>query len=287
LNNLFLVTATATVLTGTLYPLLMQALHAESITVGPPYFNATIVPLLMPMIFLMGIGPFLAWKTADLRGVAQRLKMAAIITIVIALAALSMKLPHPGMAIAGIGLSAWLVTATLAEWAEHAGKRKISWARIRGMKAGQWSLTLAHIGLGVAILGMTGTALLKKENMAVMKAGDKIPLGGYELTLQNVLPAFGKNYNAMRADIAVTGNGEKFSLHPERRIYPAAGKGTVEAGIRTSWHDDVYVALGNYDEKADTWVIHAWSHPLVPFLWGGFALMALGGFIGLWEKRRA
>jgi len=289
LNNLFLTTATATVLTGTLYPLLMQAMGSDSISVGPPYFNATILPLLAPMVVLMGVGPFLAWKTADFRAVMQRLQMAAIFTIIIVLFVLAMKMPHPGIAVGGMGLAAWLITATLSEWAGHARmKKKLSWARIRGMKAAQWSLSVAHIGLGVAIIGMVGTALWTHEDIAVMKVSDKMTLGRYELNLIEVVPAFGANYNAMQAHIEVRDGSKKFVLRPERRLYPAAsGRSTTEAGIRTSWHDDVYVALGNYDEKEDAWVVHAWVHPLVPFLWIGFVLMALGGFIGLWEKRRA
>lgn len=289
LNNLFLSVAAATVMTGTLYPLFMQAAGGDPVSVGPPYFNATVLPLLAPMVFLMGAGPFLSWKTADLRGVFQRLRLAAIAAVLAALAVSVLKMPHPGIAIGGVGASVWLITATLANWAEAARSGgKIDWPRIRGMRAARWSLSFAHLGLGVAALGMIGTTLWTKENMAAMKPGDKMALGGYELELKDVVPAFGPNYNAMRARIEARGNGGAFVLSPERRLYPAAqGSSTVEVGIRTSFYDDVYVALGNYDEKAGTWVVHAWVHPLVPFLWVGFSLMALGGFIGLWEERRA
>lgn len=286
LNNLFLAVIAATVFTGTMYPLVLQALNAGAISVGPPYFHRTVLPVAVPLIALMAAGPFLPWKKAEMRGVAQKLKLSFAVSVCAALVVFAAATPHPGFSALGIGLAVWLVTGTLAKWAAHAGlpeqSLKNAWPRIRHMKASHWCLALTHAGLGIAIAGMIGTGLWTQEKLEVLKKGQSMDLAGYTLTLEDIAPSFGPNYRALRGHVKVTPPRERdFMLFPEGRYYPVAEKTTVEAAIRTSWHNDIYVVIGEQDSATEGFAVHAWIHPLVPFLWLGYTIMVLGGLIGL------
>ncbi|MBI4030189.1 MAG: heme lyase CcmF/NrfE family subunit [Proteobacteria bacterium] len=286
LNNLFLAVIAATVFTGTMYPLVLQALNAGAISVGPPYFHRTVLPVAVPLIALMAAGPFLPWKKAEMRGVAQKLKLSFAVSVCAALAVFAAATPHPGFSALGIGLAVWLVTGTLAKWAAHAGlpeqSLKNAWPRIRHMKASHWCLALTHAGLGIAIAGMIGTGPWTQEKLEVLEKGQTMDIAGYALTLEDVAPAFGPNYRALRGQVKVTPpGGNDFTLHPEGRYYPVAEKTTVEAAIRTSWRNDIYIVIGEQDSATEGFAVHAWIHPLVPLLWLGYTVMVLGGLIGL------
>ena len=290
LNNLFLSTATATVLIGTLYPLVLQALDAGQISVGPPYFHATFVPLCVPLLLLMGVGPLMPWKRGDFRGVAQRLIGAAALSLLVA--ALVLGAQPRAMAVASIGmaLAAWLVAATLTDFARRIGlfsqtAETVS-ARLRGLPLSGWGMTFAHAGLGVAIAGMIGSSLWVRENVRLLRNGDGMAVGSWQLTLDSVEPAFGVNYSSARATLTarrMDGRG-KVTLHPEKRHYPVAGQNTTEAAIHQTMFGDLYVALG--DRQDGGWVVRGWTHPLVPFLWIGYAMIALGGVLCLLAHRK-
>ncbi len=291
MNNLLLTSLAATVFTGTLYPLIAAVLTGTELSVGPPYFNAAALPLAAPLLFLMAFGPFLSWKQGDLKGVAQRLQTIGLLTISVMIFVWTLKMPAPGTSLLWMGLSFWLVTGTLAEWARRAGVDKSEkgefWARVRRMPLPGWGLTLAHAGLGLAVAGMVGTSLWKQESIAALKPGAGMSIGGYHLVLEKVDPAFGPNYNARRATIHSTApDGRSFTLYPETRQYPLARSATTEAAIRTDLRGDLYVTLGDYD-KNEGWTVRVFIHPLISCLWLGFALMAAGGAAALTEKRHA
>jgi len=291
LNNLFLCTMTATVLTGTFYPLVITALQAGDIAVGPPYYQTTFIPLAIPLILLMAVGPFLGWKTADLRGITQRLQTAGLATGFILLVTFMMQPQSLALSLLGIGLSAWLVSGTLAQWAQNAGlyrkDKSPLWPRLKNMRAEQWCLALTHAGLGIAIAGMVGTGLWTKEDVKILRPGETMNVGRYTVILRDVTPIFGTNYSALRATITAHSGSGEVTLTPEQRHYPVAQKNTTEAAIHTNIRDDIYVVLGERDTKSGGWVIHAWSHPLIAFLWSGFIIMVLGGLIGLRERKHA
>jgi cytochrome c-type biogenesis protein CcmF len=142
-------------------------------------------------------------------------------------------------------------------------------------------MTLAHAGLGVAIAGMIGSSLWVEGNAGIMKPGEVMKVGGYTLTLQKVEPVFGENYSSAMAFVDVARDGGKpFAvMKPERRHFPVAGQTTTEAAIRQSLHDDLYVTLGERDTNGG-WIVRAWTHPLVPYLWIGYMMIALGGLLG-------
>lgn len=296
LNNLFLATGTATVLIGTLYPLILSAFDAGMISVGPPYFEATFVPLMIPMILLMVVGPFLPWKKGEAAAVAKRLSAALIVAVFVGMFLLGFKVENALPAALGMGLAAWLMTGVLTALSERIklfrGPFTTSWERLKGLKLSYWGMVVAHAGVAVALAGMIGTNLWASEDTILMSPGDKREIGRYELTFAGVEDGYGPNYVTAKATVQATikATGEPYALlHPERRAYPVSGKNTTEAAIQESWHDDLYVALGDSDpDSPGDWVIRSYVHPLVPYLWGGFALIVLGGvlsFLGLGIKR--
>ncbi len=277
LNNLFLTTMAATVLIGTLYPLILATLDAGQISVGPPFFHATFVPLAVPLVFLMAIGPFIPWKKVEIATLAGRLKIVAGTAMGIAILAAIMARSHMFFSALGMGLGSWLALGTLWEARQR-------FTRLVPLR--QWGMSAAHLGLGVAIFGMAASGLWVKESAEMLRPGQKMSVGYYELTLENVTPAFGPNYSALRADIEArdTRGGESFSLAPEKRFYPVAEKNTSEAAIRTMPGGDLYVTLGDRDGEA--WVVNAKTHPLIGLLWLGFAFIALGGGMALAGGRK-
>ncbi len=279
LNNLFLATLGATVLIGTLYPLILSALNLGQISVGPPYFNATVVPLAIPLFILMGFGPFLTWKKSDLGHMLSQVKIALALTAIILLLIWAVVVHISLGILIGLGLAVWLFTTSIL----------ILW-RGRG-RANLWGMAIAHAGMGLAVAGMVGTSLWKMEESVIMKPGQHLNIGRYELTLDKVEAGFGPNYSTIMATVTAQIAGSSaapFILNPERRHYPVAQTRTTEAAIRKTWRDDIYVVLGQPAEngRTDEWVIRASSHPLVPFLWLGVLLMTIGGVIAVLTGRK-
>ncbi len=293
LNNLFMTTGCATVLIGTLYPLVMEALNAGQISVGPPYFIATFVPLMIPALILMGIAPFIAWKKGNLTSLKKQLT----IPFIIVLASLPLLIwimenqngegTHPVGVWVGLGIALWLSVTTISEWVK---RTELKLSRIKSLPLSAWGMSSAHLGISVAIFGMVGSTLWLKEEIKLMKPGDVMPIGRYELKLEEITASFGPNYAADAALLGLHYKGSSHSiatLKAERRHYPVARQGTTEAAIRKSWRDDIYVALGDQDsQKPEYWVIRAYVHPLVPYLWLGYFMIALGGFLALLGTRK-
>ncbi|NBX65910.1 MAG: heme lyase CcmF/NrfE family subunit [Proteobacteria bacterium] len=256
-NNLILVTMAATVLTGTLYPLVMDALELGQISVGAPYYNATVVMLALPLLILMGIGPFLPWKRMGRGTFIKPLGICAAITLV-AVATIGIDGAWP---LIGFGCAVWLMVSSLA--------------LLRTMSLKNIAMSLGHFGLGLAVIGMLGTMVWKQEDIKVMKTGDTITVGRHTLTFEGVTDVFGPNYGAYEASLRY-GNE---TLHPQKRWYPVSESETTEAAIELSLLDDLYVVLGERDLKAgpDAWVIRVSTHPFVAALWAGFAMVTLSG----------
>ncbi len=287
-NNLLLVTATLTVLVGTLYPLLLDAVGGGLVSVGPPFFNAVFIPLAVPLVAAMGIGPMLAWKRGDLRAALGRLWFAAVVVIVVALGAVWFWAGGPVLAVLGVAMGLWLVASALTEMAERIRLFRIplvaSWQRFTGLPRSAYGLTLAHAGLGIAILGMVGTSVFRAEVIEIMAPGEQIEIAGYVLTFDGVRDVQGPNYISNQGRLVAESDGNQFVLTPEKRWYPIAQMATTEAAIATTWLADIYVALGEPRDDG-RWVIRAWHHPLVPWIWVGSVIMVLGGFVSLTDRR--
>ncbi len=289
LNNLLMSTAAVTVLLGTLYPLFLDALELGKVSVGPPFFNATFVPLMVPMIVVAGIGPMLAWKRGDLAGALSRLKFALAFSIVVALGTAWLTWGKPVLGVAGMALAAWLAASAVIELADRIGIGRApfskSLGRARGLPRSAWGMTVTHLGLAIAVAGITGASLWRTEAIQVMRPGDTIDVAGYEFTFEGARNLRGPNYFAERATFTVRREGDVYTvMEPEKRRYFVQQRETTEAAIHTTLMKDLYAVIGD-KSGTNAWVTRIYHNPLVPWMWVGSLLMILGGTLSLSDRR--
>jgi len=289
LNNLLLATATATVLMGTLYPLALEVLGGPKISVGPPFFNMTFVPLMLPLLVAIPIGTMLAWKRGDLRGVLQRLAVAGGAAAILLLGYLALFDLRGVLAGLGFALAGWIIVGTLADFAGRIGLFRLplkrSLDRLKGLPASAFSVVVAHIGVGVLIVGVTASSTGQSERILTVREGDTVALAGYQVAFDAVREVQGPNWVAQRATFSVSRDGRHITTrHSEKRFYPVEGQPTTEAGIDTTLWRDLYFVLG--DQAPDGgWTVRLYHNPLVVWIWGGCIIMALGGLISLTDRR--
>ncbi|MEQ8587834.1 MAG: heme lyase CcmF/NrfE family subunit [Thalassobaculaceae bacterium] len=284
MNNLLTATATATVLIGTLYPLALETITGEKVSVGPPFYEATFVPLMIPLIIALGIGPMLAWKRGDLAGALNNLWAAAIVAVSVGLALAWLQGAPVGAAL-GMALAAWLAIAVITEWADRIRLFRVpfssAWSRATGLPRSAYGMSLAHFGLAVFIVGAVGETYFSHEVVRYAEKGDRIEIAGRTIEFDGVTERAGPNFNA-QVGTFLTENGDR--LESERRFYPAEGQQTTEAAIRVGLGGDLYAVLG---EPADgeNWTIRIYYKTLVVWIWIGGFLMSLGGLISLADRR--
>jgi cytochrome c-type biogenesis protein CcmF len=289
INNLLLTTAAATVLLGTLYPLITEVLTGARISVGPPYFNGVFFPLAVPLVLLMGVGPLLAWKRGDLMAALSRLKISAAAI----LAAAALTLIIAGVSVSslggalGLGMAAWLATSTLLEWSERVKIiRSGAWNRIVNLPRAAHGMTLAHFGMALLIAGVTVSSVWKQERIQAMAPGESIEMAGYTLTFKGVSIVPGPNYEAAQATIILSDEGREVAvLNPERRNYIQPPQQTTFTAIHTTFFADIYTAIGEPQGREGAFVTRFYYQPLVPFLWYGILLMVFGGTVSLTDRR--
>jgi cytochrome c-type biogenesis protein CcmF len=288
-NNLFLAAATAAVFIGTLYPLALEALTGAKISVGPPFFNMTFGPLMIPILLAMPFGPFLAWKRGDLLGVAQRLTAAVAIAFTVMAVAAWLSSDGPILAVLGIGLAVFAMAGAVSEPLSRAGFFRLppseAFGRLAGLPRSVWGTTFGHFGVGVTMLGIVSVSAFETERIMTMRPGQTADLAGYAVTFEGVSPRRGPNYQDVvgRFTIRYGGAlvGEKESA---KRLYTATGMPTTEAGIETRGFSQLYVTLG--DINADGSVgVKLYHKPLVLLIWLGCVVMALGGLVSLTDRR--
>ncbi len=289
LNNLLLATATATVLLGTLYPLALEIVGGAKISVGPPFFNATFVPLMLPLLLAVPIGATLAWKRGSLLGAFRRLRLAVAAALVTMALYLVLVEPRSLGAALGFGLAVWLIGGSLADLAVRIGLPDLrlgrSWQRLRGLPASAFAVTIAHAGLGVLIVGITAASVLQQERILAMRPGDVATIGRYEVLFSGIEERQGPNYSALRATFETTSGGRPVAMiHSEKRFFPVERQPTTEAGIQTNLWRDLYFVIG--DQTPDgAWAVRLYVNPFVIWIWGGVGIMALGGLVSLLDRR--
>src|ERR1700726_200897 len=288
LNNLLLTTAAATVFLGTLYPLLLDVVAHQKVSVGPPFYTMTFVPIMVPLLVAMAIGPMLPWKRGDLIAALARLKFAFLATAMAALVTLAATGARSIGAACGLALAAWLFAATLSELAERV--RLFADPRgslLRGLRLPRaaWGMTLAHAGMGIVIAGITGSNAWTEERIVDARPGDKVELAGYTIVLDAVNQISGPDYTATRADMRLMRDGSEIAvLHPEKRFFPVENGNSTGVVIRTNLLSDIYAVIGDADGKGG-YVLRLYWNPLVPWIWLGAVVMALGGMISLTDRR--
>ena len=284
LNNLFLSTGAAVVLLGTFFPLIAEA-FGQPLSVGKPYFDATFLPFMVPLILLMALGPFLPWERLRREGEAAHALRRRLLTLAIAAIGLAavvtgvlLWLSQPRLSlpvILGLGLAGWLVAGGASRLLQRPG-------------LSAWAVSLAHAGLGVAVFGMIAGSAMVQERTLNLQVGDRAQIGHLIFRLDGVReqgadPAAGRNFISAFADVSLLtadGRGVQARLAPERRFYPVRGDSTTEAAIRTTWLGDVFLAFNTQAPNGGYVLTLSWR-PLIPWLWLGCVLMVLGGLCGL------
>ena len=289
LNNLLITVAALTVLFGTLYPLIVDALGLGKISVGPPYFNATFVPLMAPLILAMGLAPFLPWKRGDLFGALDRLKLLVAVTIGAAAVVVFLEDRYSFAAALGLGLAVWAIGASLLEVANRIRLFRVpvdeSLRRAAAVPRCAWGMTLAHAAAGVVVAGITASSVWQTEIVRVMKPGDRADVAGYSIGFAGIREVRAGNYLARRGQFTVSEGGVAVAtLWPEKRVYLPQRTPTTEAAIRTTWFADLYIVLGDPHGEVGH-AVRLYHNPLVPWIWIGAVLMFLGGMISLTDRR--
>ncbi|MCS6986485.1 MAG: heme lyase CcmF/NrfE family subunit [Sphingomonadaceae bacterium] len=275
LNNLLLLALLSIVLVGTLYPLALEGVSGRQISVGPPYFNATTLPIVLGLAVLMGVGPLLAWKRNPRPGFVRRLWPPLAAALAFGLIGLALGLKTV-LAVLGFAAAGWLIVASLLPFV---GRRRVPTFLALGT-------AIAHLGAGLALLGATASGALQREALVSLRVGDGFAVGGLEVRLYDVGPVAGPNWTALEATLHVSRDGRPVAtLTPQSRTYTTPPMETTEAGI-VGWRGgDLYAALGKPDGSG-RWQIHFWIKPLVHLLWVGAVLMATGAAVAAGGRAR-
>jgi cytochrome c-type biogenesis protein CcmF len=279
-NSVLLVVATAAVLLGTIYPLIIDALNMGKLSVGPPYFNAVFAPLLVPTVFLMIPGSVARWRDANVREIAHKLRWTFAGAVVLAVL-LPFVLGGWSMGAAfGLFLGCWVALGTAQQVLERLHKP----GRIG---ASFWGQHIAHFGMAVLVIGITGVKCYEVERDVRMRIGDVVTIAPYTFRLNSLDEVRGPNYKAVRADVQVLRNDQIIEiLQPEKRRYFSSAMAMTEAGIDSGFMRDLYVSLGEpLDDARTEWSMRVYYKPFVPWLWGGVLLMVLGGVLAALDRR--
>jgi cytochrome c-type biogenesis protein CcmF len=289
-NNLFLTTACATVFVGTLYPLALQALTGDKISVGPPYFNATFGPLFIPLMAVMPFGPLMGWKRGDLVGAAQRLIAAAVLAALAVVAASALERGGPVLAPFGVGIAVFVMTGAVTDIAERTlilrVPFRVALRRALGLPRSAWGTAFAHFGIGVTLLGIVAVTAWGSERIAEIKIGDSLDIAHYRLTFDGIFNRAGPNYRDVVGRFTVRRmNGELIgTMEPSRRTFPSRNMATTEAALMTRGVSQLYLSLG--DPTKDGIVpVRLYFKPQVLMIWLGAAFMFFGGGLSLSDRR--
>jgi cytochrome c-type biogenesis protein CcmF len=289
LNNLFLTTACATVFVGTLYPLALEALTGEKISVGAPFFNLTFAPLFVPLLLAMPFGPLLAWKRGDLLGVAQRLMVAGAFALSAVGAVYVLETGHASLAPFGIGLALFVMGGAVSDIVERTGVLRLpfgtSRARASGLPRSVWGTMVAHFGIGLTLLGIVCETHWASERIVSVAPNEVVTIRRYEITFDGLIPREGPNYHEQAAKLTVRRNGQVIGvLTPSKRNFSARGTTTTEAALLTRGFSQLYVSLGETHSDGSV-ALRVYNKPLVLLIWLGAVVMALGGALSLSDRR--
>ena len=276
-NNLLLSAILGIVFVGTLYPLGVEAVTGEKLSVGPPYFNSAAGPLALLLVVVMAMGPVMRWRRDRLKPVVQRLALPVLLT---AVALLAVVLLAPGIGILpflGIVLAIGVAAASVAPL----------WKRnLRRTPLFTYGMVIAHLGIAVALAGMACESAFNKETLVAARIGDTARVGPFSVKLKDIVPIAGPNWTALEATLEVTrGSGTPFILKPQARMFSNPPTETTEAALKVQLDGQLYLVLGQADDQG-RWQLRLWWKPFVTFIWAGGIMVALGGFLALIGRLR-
>ncbi|MFZ9664840.1 MAG: heme lyase CcmF/NrfE family subunit, partial [Limnohabitans sp.] len=280
MNSVLLVVATGAVLLGTIYPLVIDALNLGKLSVGPPYFNLVFAPLMVPLLFIMIPGTVARWREAKLSELVVELRWVGCLALLVGnVAPLAFGTWSVGTAL-GWTLGAWVGLGTLWQVVQRLRKP----GRI---PASFWGMHLAHLGMAVLVVGVTGVKSFEVERDVRMGLGDEVTIAPYTFRLVDMKNVQGPNYRAVRAEVHVLRNGQPLEvLSPEKRNYFSTAMPMTEAAIDSGFMRDLYVSLGDRLEgERPEWSMRVYYKPFVPWLWGGVLLMVFGGVAAALDRR--
>ena len=273
-NNIFMIVICAIVFLGTIYPLIIEALTSNKISVGVPYFNSTVVPIIMPAIIIMGVAPLLDWGRQDKYKIYRRIFPVFVITLIITILFFMIYKSYSILGLAGIILAFWILINNLFIILKKNRKYSIS-------------MIIAHMGVGLLILGITGSSVWQNEKIVRMKIKNEINIKNYNITFDEIDEIRGPNYLALQGNFLVYDSTKKFitKLKPQNRYYPVTNTFTTEASIHANLFRDLYIVIGEGNLN-DGWVVRIYYNPLVALIWIGAFVAFLGGSISTFSHFR-
>lgn len=281
LNNVFLSVAMLTVLLGTVYPLLIDALKLGKLSVGAPYFNAVFVPLMLPVLCLMGLGVNARWQKQSMSDLAHHLKYGFLLCLLSpVLIFWWLKTPVQPLVFLGIGLALWIIFATSKSFQNRVKQTGIQRVGLRF-----WGMISAHLGIAVAVLGISVSSGFGVEQDVKLEPGENMPWVGYNVRLGAVTDLKGPNYEGMRVCFVLNQAKKQYTICPEKRKYAVSGMIMSEAGINAGFFRDIYIALGEPLDDA-AWSLRLMYKPFVRWIWAGGFFILLGGLLALLDRPR-
>jgi cytochrome c-type biogenesis protein CcmF len=286
LNNILLVVAAASILLGTLYPLVIDALGLGKISVGPPYFNAVFIPLTAPLAIAVGLGVLLRWKRDLFGELAVRVRWIALACLALGLLA-PLTMPfYSGAAALGLSLAFWTLASTGLSFYDRMGAKGFSWERLKGIPSGFYGMTLAHAGIAVFVVGITLTSTYSVEKDVRMAPGEALDLSGYSFRFHGIKETQGPNYVADQAFVTVDYKGERVAeMEPQKRVYRVQKMPMTEAAIDAGLFRDLFVAIGEPLGDQGAWSLRIYYKSFIRWIWLGAILMAAGGLLAALDRR--
>ena len=287
-NNVLLVVAAASVFLGTLYPLFVDALGFGKISVGPPYFNAVFVPIMVPLVVMMGLGPIARWKQSSVPDLWVRIRWALASSMIIALLLPLVLGKWTPMIALGLLLALWLITTISADlYKRISGREGGALKAFKSQSLSYYGMQLAHLGVATFIIGVTMVKGYETERDVRMDIGDTVEAGSYQFRFDGVRKIDGPNYRAFQGRVTVTQNDKLVSeLYPEKRTYNASGMPMTEAAIDTGFLRDLYVSLGEpIPDSNSAWAVRVYHKPFIDWIWVGCLIMAFGGVLAISDRR--
>ncbi|MEQ1485125.1 heme lyase CcmF/NrfE family subunit [Methyloglobulus sp.] len=286
INNVLLVVTAASILLGTLYPLVIDALGLGKISVGPPYFNAVFIPLMAPLAIAVGCGMLLRWKRDSLSDLTSRVRWL-ILSCLVGGMALPLLMPFYSWAAAlGLTLALWTVAMTVLSFIDRLGDKGLSWERLAKIPAGFYGMTIAHLGIAVFVVGITLTSVYSVEKDSRMTPGEILELSGYQFKFQGIKQAQGPNYIAQQGLITVSHEGKAdVTLEPQKRVYQVQKMPMTEAAIDAGLFRDLFVAIGEPLGDEGAWSLRIYYKAFIRWIWLGAVFMAVGGLCATCDKR--